>query len=83
MVYDIPQIHAIAAAVRKYRLPHVVVDPVMVATSGDALLRSQAQTALTQELFPLAEVITPNLPEARQLTAADSSAQLFCGAGAA
>ena len=39
MVYDIPQIHAIAAAVRKYRLPHVVVDPVMVATSGDALLR--------------------------------------------
>ena len=68
MVYDIPQIHAIAAAVRKYRLPHVVVDPVMVATSGDALLRSQAQTALTQELFPLAEVITPNLPEARQLT---------------
>ena len=40
----------------------------MVATSGDALLRSQAQTALTQELFPLAEVITPNLPEARQLT---------------
>lgn len=68
MVYDIPQIHAIAAAVRKCRLPHVVVDPVMVATSGDALLRSQAQTALTQELFPLAEVITPNLPEARQLT---------------
>ena len=50
MVYDIPQIHAIAAAVRKYRLPHVVVDPVMVATSGDALLRSQAQTASPAEM---------------------------------
>ena len=79
MVYDIPQIHAIAAAVRKYRLPHVVVDPVMVATSGDALLRSQAQTALTQELFPLAEVITPNLPEARQLTGMEITSVLLKG----
>lgn len=68
MVYDTPQIMAIADMIRHFRLPHVVVDPVMVATSGDALMKRQAQETLTQQLFPLAEVITPNLPEAEQLT---------------
>ncbi|MGN1404400.1 MAG: bifunctional hydroxymethylpyrimidine kinase/phosphomethylpyrimidine kinase [Ruminococcus sp.] len=68
MVYDVPQIHVIAQAIRKYQLRHVVVDPVMVATSGDALLKEQAQTALQEELMPLAELITPNLPEAQRLT---------------
>ena len=57
MVYDTPQILAIAEVVAQYQLPHVVVDPVMVATSGDPLLKQQAQQALT-----------PNLPEAEQLT---------------
>lgn len=68
MVYDTPQILAIAEAVAQYQLPHVVVDPVMVATSGDPLLKQQAQQALTEQLFPLAELLTPNLPEAEQLT---------------
>ena len=68
MVYDTPQILAIAEAVEQYQLPHVVVDPVMVATSGDPLLKQQAQQALTERLFPLAELLTPNLPEAEQLT---------------
>lgn len=67
MVYDVPQIIAIADMIRRFGLPHVVVDPVMVATSGDALMKQQAQETLTQQLFPLAEVITPNLPEAEQL----------------
>ena len=40
----------------------------MVATSGDPLLKQQAQQALTEQLFPLAELLTPNLPEAEQLT---------------
>ena len=58
----------------------VILDPVMVATSGDALLRSQAQTALTQELFPLATVVTPNLDEAgwligRQIPSASAMEQ--------
>ena len=68
MVYDTPQILAIAEAVAQYQLPRVVVDPVMVATSGDPLLKQQAQQALTEQLFPLAELLTPNLPEAEQLT---------------
>ena len=55
MVYDTPQILAIAEAVAQYQLPHVVVDPVMVATSGDPLLKQQAQQALTEQLFPLAD----------------------------
>ena len=46
---------------------HIVVDPVMVATSGAALLEPDAVTALETELLPLAEVITPNIPEAEIL----------------
>lgn len=68
MVYDVPQIQVIAQMIQKYGLQHVVVDPVMAATSGDALLMTQALTALQQELLPQAELITPNLPEAEQLT---------------
>lgn len=68
MVYDVPQIYVIAEAIQKYQLHHVVVDPVMTATSGDALLKEQAQTALCEALMPLAELITPNLPEAQRLT---------------
>lgn len=49
----------------------VVLDPVMVATSGDRLLRPDAVTALTQKLFPLARIVTPNLQEAAALLDAD------------
>jgi hydroxymethylpyrimidine/phosphomethylpyrimidine kinase len=48
----------------------VVVDPVMVAESGAVLLDDDARTALIEELLPLAEVVTPNIPEARALTGA-------------
>ncbi len=68
MVYDAPQIHAIAKAIRRYHLPHIVLDPVLSATSGDTLLMKQAYTVLQSELFPLAEIITPNIPEAEHLT---------------
>ena len=50
---------------------HLVVDPVMIAKSGDALLAPGAVAALRQYLLPLAEVVTPNLPEARTLTGID------------
>lgn len=60
-------IRAIAAKLREYKARHVVVDPVMVATSGSSLMQEGAVAALTGELFPLAAVITPNIPEAERL----------------
>jgi len=63
MLYDAAIIRAVAAVFRKRRQPNLVVDPVMVATSGALLLKKNAVTALTTELFPLARVITPNLAE--------------------
>jgi hydroxymethylpyrimidine/phosphomethylpyrimidine kinase len=58
---------AVAEAVARLRIPHIVVDPVMVAKSGDPLLNPSAQQAYTERLFPVAEVVTPNLPEAEAL----------------
>jgi hydroxymethylpyrimidine/phosphomethylpyrimidine kinase len=60
-------IEVVAAKVREHALPLVVVDPVMVAKSGDRLLREDAVRALREQLLPLAEVVTPNLPEAEDL----------------
>ncbi|UHQ21779.1 bifunctional hydroxymethylpyrimidine kinase/phosphomethylpyrimidine kinase [Lysobacter sp. 5GHs7-4] len=60
-------IDAVAAALEHYRPAQVVLDPVMVATSGARLLEPEALTALRDRLLPLATVITPNLPEAELL----------------
>jgi hydroxymethylpyrimidine/phosphomethylpyrimidine kinase len=60
-------IHAVADAIECYRPRHVVLDPVMVATSGARLLQADALDALRQRLLPLATVLTPNLPEAELL----------------
>ena len=60
-------IRVVAAKVREHRLDRLVVDPVMVAKSGDRLLRDEAVAALREELLPLALVVTPNLPEAEVL----------------
>ncbi len=60
-------IEVVAAKVREHRLPNLVVDPVMVAKSGDPLLRAEAVEALRRLLLPLATVVTPNLPEAATL----------------
>ena len=67
MVSSAPLIHVIAEKLRAYGARHIVVDPVMVATSGSRLLRDDAMQALTSELLPLAEVVTPNIPEAEIL----------------
>lgn len=56
-------VRVVADAIREYRLPHVVLDPVMVATSGDRLVAAETADALVRELFPLVELITPNLDE--------------------
>ena len=52
----------------KWKASNIVVDPVMVSTSGSRLLREDAQAALMERLLPLASVITPNIPEAEVLT---------------
>jgi hydroxymethylpyrimidine/phosphomethylpyrimidine kinase len=60
-------IRTVADRARHRRLERLVVDPVMVAKSGDRLLREDAVEALVRELLPLAAVLTPNLPEAEVL----------------
>lgn len=60
-------IRAVAAALRRYAPRWIVLDPVMVAKSGDKLLEDSAIDALKTELLPLASVVTPNLPEASVL----------------
>ena len=67
MVSSAELITVIADKLTQYGARHIVVDPVMVATSGAKLLRSDAIVALTERLLPLAEVLTPNIPEAEIL----------------
>ena len=61
-------VEVVAKKVRQYKVDKVVVDPVMVAKSGDRLLRKDAQEALIKRLIPLSMVVTPNLMEASVLT---------------
>lgn len=61
-------IRAAAERLRHYGAAHIVLDPVMVSTSGSRLMREEAVSALKEELFPLAELITPNIPETEALT---------------
>ncbi|MFH1345676.1 MAG: bifunctional hydroxymethylpyrimidine kinase/phosphomethylpyrimidine kinase [Pseudomonadota bacterium] len=67
MVADLAVIDAIAAGLQKWSPQHIVLDPVMVATSGDRLLAAEAVDALRTKLIPLASLITPNMPEAAAL----------------
>ena len=68
MVSSAALIHSIAEKLRQYHPSHIVVDPVMVATSGARLLQADAVETLTRELLPLSEVVTPNIPEAEILS---------------
>lgn len=67
MVAQLASIDAIAAGLKRWSPKHVVLDPVMVATSGDRLLAAEAIEALRAKLIPSASVVTPNLPEAAAL----------------
>ena len=67
MVAQLASIEAIADAIKRWSPKHVVLDPVMVASSGGRLLAEEAVDALRQKLIPLATIITPNLPEAAAL----------------
>lgn len=68
MVSSSPLIEAIAGKLLEYRAEHIVLDPVMVATSGSRLISEDAVQTLQEKLIPLAEVITPNIPEAEVLS---------------
>jgi hydroxymethylpyrimidine/phosphomethylpyrimidine kinase len=67
MAAQLATIDAIAADLKRWSPKHIVLDPVMVATSGDRLLAAEAVDALRTKLIPLASLITPNLPEAAAL----------------
>ncbi len=68
MVSSAALIKVIAERLRFYRAKNVVVDPVMVATSGSRLMEKEALTALKEDLLPLAALVTPNIPEAEVLS---------------
>ena len=68
MVSSAALVRAIAEGLRAHGASNVVVDPVMVATSGSALMGEGVKDVLVSELFPMADVVTPNIPEAEALT---------------
>ncbi|MBW2706684.1 MAG: bifunctional hydroxymethylpyrimidine kinase/phosphomethylpyrimidine kinase [Deltaproteobacteria bacterium] len=67
MLYSAELIEAISETLNKYRARNIVLDPVMVAQSGDKLLQDDAIQAIKDHLMPVADVVTPNLPEAEVL----------------
>lgn len=67
MVSNTDNIHAIADKLKKYKPKIIVLDPVMISTSGYDLLAPDAKGALISDLLPLAMLVTPNLPEAEAL----------------
>ena len=68
MVSSSELIHVIADRLRYYKARNIVLDPVMVATSGSTLLKTDAVQTLLHELFPLATLVTPNIPEAQVIS---------------
>ena len=67
MLHSSELIRAVKNTIESYNIPNIVLDPVMVATSGDKLLQDDAITTLKNELIPYVRVITPNIPEAEIL----------------
>ena len=68
MVASSELIHVIADRLRHYKAKNIVVDPVMVATSGSALMKNDAVQTLIEELLPISTLVTPNIPEAQVLS---------------
>ncbi len=73
MVGNEAAIHAVAEGLRQWPRVPVIVDPVMVAASGGALLEEGAENALRTQLLPIADLLTPNLPEAARLLGASEA----------
>lgn len=68
MLFNAAIIRVVAVKMKDYRMDRLVVDPVMVAKGGDRLLKAEAQRSLLLHLFPLAFVVTPNIPEAEAIS---------------
>ena len=68
MVSSAPLIGVIADALQSYHAMNIVVDPVLISSSGRPLLEHEALTALMEKLFPLATLVTPNIPEAELMS---------------
>ena len=69
-------VEAVADILEKYHVEHVILDPVMVSTSGRSLLEAEGKAQMLRRLFPLAELVTPNIPEAEEiLKAVDGSVE--------
>ena len=64
MLYDAEIIHTVAERLKAYHAKNIVLDPVMMSSSGTALLHHDAAKVLQEELFPLCTLVTPNLHEA-------------------
>lgn len=84
MLHSRPVVAVTAERLARHGAGHVVVDPVMLSTSGSRLLDPEAVAELTGRLFPLAELVTPNVAEAVALTATESAerqAEMILGMG--
>ena len=68
MLASRPIARAVAAALKRHAIPNLVVDPVMVSKTGARLLDEDAIATLKTEILPLAEIVTPNIPEAEVLS---------------
>ncbi|GHP14801.1 hydroxymethylpyrimidine/phosphomethylpyrimidine kinase [Lentilactobacillus fungorum] len=82
MLADVATVEAVVANLKKYDLGPLTVDPVMIAKGGARLLSEDAITTVREQLLPLADILTPNLPEAAELTGMkiDSQNQMVAAA---
>ncbi len=71
MLFSPELIKTIAGTLDEFQVKNIVLDPVMVATSGDKLLQDDAIAAIMEHLIPMADILTPNLPEASVLVAGE------------
>ena len=67
MLHSAEVVHLVAVMLRKYNIRNIILDPVMVSTSGHRLIEESAVQVIKNELLPLTRVVTPNLPEAEML----------------
>ncbi len=68
MLYSRAVVNRVARILEEYRIRHYVLDPVMASTSGDALIEPDTARDVIEKLFPLAELVTPNVPETALIT---------------
>jgi hydroxymethylpyrimidine/phosphomethylpyrimidine kinase len=71
MLHHAAVVETVAEGLKRHAPPHIVLDPVMISTTGDRLLENSAVEEIRKRLLPLAEVLTPNLPEALVLLGRD------------